>query len=160
MLLQAYKDLLTESISVQQEIANILSAQTREPSQAKRDFVTENPPITDISIIKPTMVSEVIKPITQQRPNNIRHYNLTTKSTINEADTLQLQGVPLWMIINNIDPTNDIQLSFDDKKTYFEVPNDSALNFTPFTIPEALNHLYFRSDDAASVSFQILSGEL
>ena len=159
-LLRESRNLLAQSVDVQDQMLTLLARQTPalEQAVADRSFVSdsEEPGAKPLQLIA---VSSIKDPITQLRPDNIIHYNYTTNATANRADLHTFQGTPIWVIIDNINASNAISISFDKQKTFKTIPADTALNFSPWTWPKDLNEFYYRSA-VASIAFQIIAGEV
>ena len=158
-LLNEYNVNLRQLVALNQEISILLSREIA-PSvrEVESAFVTEREaPAVEVL---PTKVHVVLSsPITEQAPKVMKHYNLATSPTISTDTLFTFEGIPVWLIIDNIDATNDIQVSFDNKKTWKQLSQDSALNLPLWFLPPGIKSFYYRSTQAASVSFELLSGE-
>jgi hypothetical protein len=162
--LRAYQDTLTQQVSLTQAIVDLLGRQVGPALEVvDRVYVTDRPPSPPAPSAAPVVVDRINTAISQKKPGAVVHYNLTTNAAISKTAQQTFQSPPQWIIIDNIDQTNAIKVSFDGQKTFKTILKNSALNLPPWTIPDKTSsfdpNFWYKSDAAASVAFEVLSGE-
>ena len=160
-LLRQYEALLQQNLEIQRELTYLIERQVaKPPAKVERALITEREIPAEVKPITPTTVAEILKPIALVKPNYIRQYDLVTHSEPNTPLPFQLEGTPIWIIFNNTDLTYDVQLSFDDRRHWFTLPKDSALNFSPWSLPEGFKNFWYKSELGRSIKVELLSGEV
>jgi len=161
-LLRQYEVLLKQSVEIQGEIASLLERQIAQP-RMERELVTgrevERVPMPEVRPIAPTTISEILSPVALEAPKHIRQYDLISSSVVDTPLLQSLEGTPHWMIFNNTNLTYDVKLSFNDKRRWFTLPKDSALNFPPWTVPKDLRGFWYKSESGSNVAVELLTGE-
>lgn len=93
-----------------------------------------------------------------ERPRVIQHYNDSTKETANEEKLVTFYSEVIWITIDNMDDTDQLEVSFDKGKTYKTIRRGGDLRLEPWATPKGLTEIYIRSP-ASSTPYQILTGE-
>lgn len=118
--------------------------------------VTFTPPPISVAVTYPVIL---INPISELRPARINHYNLETSATVSEVLDLAFAGVPIWLLIDNISGSA-IKFSFDGGRNFKTIPANGTLSLALWNIPAGQRVIKHKSDAAASVSFEVLAGEI
>ena len=150
----ALSDLLQSNLYLISSMNELISL-IKEPKQVQtvdRSLVADR---TTVDTIERSTEMETIK---MRKPDVIRHYNIMTSPKANDPRDLIFEGGLSWLIIDNRDNTNSVEISFNDGRNYKSIDPATPLFFTSWMLPDDLKMIKYKSS-AVNIEFQCLAGE-